>query len=161
GRGWIMVRARHLTPESILNAIEAGDYYASSGVTLREVRYTPESRVLELAIEPERTARDTTQFIGTKKGYDAARKPGLGKEGKPLPVTQHYSDDVGRVLATVEGTAARYELTGDELYVRAVITSTEPPENPSFANQRRQAWTQPVGWERWMSPPPAESDDRH
>jgi hypothetical protein len=34
GRGWVMVRARHLTPESIVLAMEAGDFYATSGVTL-------------------------------------------------------------------------------------------------------------------------------
>jgi hypothetical protein len=147
GRGWIMVRARHLTAESIIHAIEARDFYASSGVTLRDVRYAPESRVLELVIEPEGSARYTTQFIGTSKDYDRTRNPVRDAAGKPLDVTQRYSDDVGRVLATVEGTTARYVLTGEELYVRAVATSTEPPENPSFPGQRRQAWTQAVGWE--------------
>jgi hypothetical protein len=51
------------------------------------------------------------------------------------------------VLKTVEGLSANYELTGQELYVRAVVTSSAPPRDPSFAGQRRQAWTQPVGWE--------------
>src|SRR4051812_39627455 len=117
GRGWIQVRARHLTPESIIAAIVAGDFYASSGVTLRDVRYDADSRVLELSIEPEGDATYTTQFIGTRKGYDATRKPVIDEQGKPLPVTQRYSDDVGRVLSTVEGISARYTLAGDELYV--------------------------------------------
>jgi hypothetical protein len=65
-------------------------------------------------------------------------------------VTQRYSDDVGKVLATVEGARAYYVLTGEELYVRAVVTSDQPPENPSFPGQKAQAWTQPVGWERWI-----------
>jgi hypothetical protein len=158
GRGWIMVRARHLTAEAIIHAIEARDFYASSGVTLREVRYSPDSRVLELAIEAEGTARYTTRFVGTKKGYDPARKPVQDAFGKALEVTQRYSDDVGKVLATVEGTIARYTLTGEELYVRAVVTSTEPPENPSFPDQRRQAWTQPVGWEGLVPPTVATGD---
>ncbi|OYV81144.1 MAG: hypothetical protein B7Z73_18420, partial [Planctomycetia bacterium 21-64-5] len=34
GRGWLMVRATHLTPEQIVKAIRSGDCYASSGVTL-------------------------------------------------------------------------------------------------------------------------------
>ncbi len=152
GRGWIMVRARFLTPESIIEGIVAGDFYASSGVTLKDVRYRPEDRALELEIEPEDGAAYSTQFIGTLKGYDQTRRPVEGKDGKPLPVTQRYSDDVGRVLATVEGTTARYELTGEELYVRAVVTSTKPPENPSFEGQHAQAWTQPVGWEKWLKP---------
>ena len=101
-----MVRARFLTPESVIKAIEAGDFYASSGVTLKEVRFSPESRSLELEIEPQGDARYTTRFIGTMKGYDPARKPVKDKDGKPLPVTQRYSDDVGKVLATVEGAKA-------------------------------------------------------
>ena len=151
GRGWIMVRTRFLTPESIITAIESGHFHASSGVTLKAVRFSAESRALELEIEPEGDARYTTRFIGTLKGYDPTRKPVTDKNGKPLPVTKRYSDDVGKVLATVEGTTARYELTGKELYVRAVVTSNRPPENPSFQGQRSQAWTQPVGWEPWIS----------
>ena len=147
GRGWVMVRARYLTPESIIRAIEAGDFYASSGVTLKEVRFSPESKALELEVEPQGDASYTTQFVGTLKGYDPTRKPVDDKDGKPLPVTQRYSDDVGKVLATVEGTKATYRLTGEELYVRAVVTSYLPPENPSFPDQKAQAWTQPVGWE--------------
>jgi hypothetical protein len=56
---------------------------------------------------------------------------------------------VGRVLATVEGLHPRYELTGKELYVRAVVVSSQPPADPSFEGQKAQAWSQPVGWE-WL-----------
>jgi hypothetical protein len=65
-------------------------------------------------------------------------------------VTQEYSKDVGRVLATVEGTKAGYDLNGRELYVRAVVTSSEAPEFPSMPDQKAQAWTQPVGWKKWV-----------
>lgn len=147
GRGWVVVRARFLTPESILGGLESGDFYASSGVTLRDVRYSAGSRTLEVEVEPEEGARYTIAFVGTREGYDATRRPVAGEDGSPLPVTRRYSDDVGAVLATAEGTSARYELTGEELYVRAVVTSDRPPENPSYAGQRARAWTQPVGWE--------------
>ena len=130
-------------------------------MTLREIRYAPESRVLELEIEPQEGARYTTQFIGTLKGYDPTRKPVVGEDGRPLPVTQRYSEDVGKVLATAEGTTARYELTGEELYVRAVVTSSLPPENPSVPDQRAQAWTQPVGWEKRVTPSEPAPAERH
>ncbi|MFO0954655.1 MAG: hypothetical protein U0835_26525 [Isosphaeraceae bacterium] len=146
GRGWVMTRARFLTPESVINAMEAGDFYASSGVTLKEVRFSSGSKTLELEIEPQENARYTTRFVGTLRGYDPTRKPVTDREGKPLPVTQRYSDDVGKVLASVEGLKATYKLTGEELYVRAVVTSSLAPENPSFEGQKAQAWTQPVGW---------------
>ncbi|CAN5854507.1 hypothetical protein BH23PLA1_BH23PLA1_13240 [soil metagenome] len=147
GKGWVMVRARFLTPESILLGIENGDFYASSGVTLKDVQYDSRSQVLELEVKPEEGAEYTIEFVGTLKDYDPTRKPVEDENGNPLPVTQRYSDDVGKVLATTKGTMARYELTGEELYVRAVVTSSEPPENPSFNNQKAQAWTQPVGWQ--------------
>ena len=81
------------------------------------------------------------------KGYDAAREPVKDESGKDLPaVTQRYSKDVGRVLSTVEGTKATYKLTGEELYVRAVVESSKAPEKPTYQGQKAQAWTQPVGW---------------
>ena len=49
-------------------------------------------------------------------------------------------------------------LTGEELYVRAVVTSDRPPENPSFPDQKAQAWTQPVGWEGRIAQVGAEAD---
>ena len=55
---------------------------------------------------------------------------------------------MGKTFATVEGMKPRYTLKGDELYVRAIVTSSKPPEVPSYENQRPQAWTQPVGWEK-------------
>jgi hypothetical protein len=148
GRGWIMVRSRFLTPKSIIQAIEGGDFYASSGVTLKEVRFDRREKVLTLEIQPDPGATYTTRFVGTLEGYDRTRRPVTGKDGMPLPVTQVYSDDVGTELASVEGTSTSYRLTGKELYVRAVVTSSLPPRNPSFKGQKAQAWTQPVGWER-------------
>jgi hypothetical protein len=153
GRGWVMVRARHLTPESIVDAIELGDFYASSGVTLRDVRFDAAAGALEVEVEPQPGASYSTAFVGTRSGVDTNADPVVDPQGQPLDVTGRYTDQVGQVLATVEGPLARYELTGDELYVRAVVTSSLPPENPSFEGQRQQAWTQPVGWEKWVDAP--------
>ena len=133
GRGWIQVRAKALTPEALIAAMEAGDFYASSGVTLRDVRYDATTGTLEVEIEPDGDARFTTDFIGTIAG------------GEKDP------SQIGVVFDSVEGTKARYQLTGRELYVRARVTSSRPPDNPSFKGQTRQAWTQPVGWERRVS----------
>jgi len=52
GRGWTMVRSTHLTPESIVRALKAGDCYASTGVTLADVHYDTETRRLELRAAP-------------------------------------------------------------------------------------------------------------
>jgi hypothetical protein len=150
GRGWVMVRARHLTPEAIIQAITKGDFYASSGVSLADVRYSAEEGLLEVQVEPESDETYTIEFIGTLEAYDSRREPVLDTEDKPLGVTYRYSDDVGRVLKTARGPSAHYKLTGKEYYVRAVITSNRPPVNPALEHQHKQAWTQPVGWEKWI-----------
>jgi hypothetical protein len=134
GRGWIQVRAEALTAEALIGAMEKGDFYASSGVTLADVRYARGAGRLEVEVAPgnEEGERFTTQFVGTLAGADGA---------PPRP------EDVGVVFATVEGRRASYKLTGRELYVRAVVTSDRAPASPSVKGQKRQAWTQPVGWE--------------
>jgi predicted metal-dependent phosphoesterase TrpH len=154
GRGWVMARATHLTPEHIVKAIKAGDCYASSGVTLRDVRYDATSKILEIEIEPDGDATYTTEIVGTLKGVDTSSQdpPPLPKPKTPDEkvggrVSRRYSDAIGKVLATQEGLKVRYQLTGKELYVRAIITSSKPPVDPAWEGQHRQAWTQPVGWE--------------
>ena len=67
-------------------------------------------------------------------------------EGDKIPFRLRYSKDVGAVLATSDSLNPSYTLTGDELYVRAVITSSKTPKNPIEPGQKSKAWTQPVGW---------------
>lgn len=153
GRGWIQVRSRHLTPESLIRAINRGDFYASSGVMLRDVTFDAGSGRLSLDIEPDCDTTFTTSFIGTPTNYDTTSEPRIDKDGKPIRSTRKYSSDVGKVFATVEGTTPSYTLTGDELYIRAVVTSSRPHRDPSFTGQQQQAWMQPVGWQAHLGSP--------
>jgi hypothetical protein len=139
GRGWIMVRAPELSPEALIAAMERGDFYATNGVTLREVRR--EGDHVRVEIEPQAGVSYTTRFIGTRRGYDAQSIPVVNAEGDTL--SRRYSEDVGQVLAEVTGTTAEYELTGDELYVRAKVISSRPKENPYREGEFEMAWTQP------------------
>ncbi|MCC6485323.1 MAG: CehA/McbA family metallohydrolase [Armatimonadetes bacterium] len=43
GRGWIVVRAEALSTEKIIAAIAAGDFYASTGVSLKDLQITDSS----------------------------------------------------------------------------------------------------------------------
>lgn len=146
GRGWVMVRARHLTPESIIKAMEAGDFYASSGVVLSDVQSS--SKQIAITIKAEPGVTYTTQFIGTRKGFDARSElmPAPAGEKQPRRTLPHrrYSKDVGAVLAEVKGTKASYTMKGDEIYVRARIVSSKPKLNGSVADEVETAWTQPV-----------------
>ena len=161
GRGWIMVRAKRLVPSDLIASITRGDFYASSGVVLRDVRCGGDSgdnRSLEIEIAAQVGQTFVTEFIGTKKGYDNRSQEVVGDDGKPINATRRYSADVGKVLAKVDGSRPSYKLTGDELYVRAVVTSSAAAANPSFKSQRQQAWTQPLGWEKWIAAEPAATD---
>jgi hypothetical protein len=142
GRGWIQVRAERLTAESIIGALERGDFYASTGVTLRDIQV--KSDRLTLQIEPQRGVTYTTQFIGTRSGYDRSSTPVLGTNGQPLRITRVYSKDVGAVLAEVRGTKPSYKFKGNELYVRAKVISSRVKPNGVFPDEREVAWTQPI-----------------
>ncbi len=152
GRGWVMVRAAYLTPEHVVRAIKHGDFYASTGVELQHVGYDADRKVLRVMVRPAAGATYTVQFIGSLAGVDTRGAP-LEAAATPAADAKErgrhrhrYSDRIGEVLATVEGVDAEYRLTGRELYVRAVVTSSEPPADPVWEGQKQQAWTQPVGW---------------
>ena len=142
GRGWVMVLASELTPASLIESLEAGKFYASSGVTLEKIEATAKS--LTVTVRPDSEATYTIDFIGTRKDFDPKSEPVRDKDGNELPVTRKYSDTIGAVLKTVQGASAKYEFTGDELYVRARITSSRQHPNPSTVGEPEQAWTQPI-----------------
>jgi hypothetical protein len=120
GRGWVMVRSAALTPEALITALEAGDFYASTGVVLEDVRYA--SNMLDVRIKPEPGVKYTIEFIGARKGKKAAE-----------------------VLKTVQGTSATFKVTASHRFVRARITSDKLKPNPFQEGDREMAWTQPVG----------------
>ncbi len=132
GRGWVMVRAPRLEANALMESMKVGNFYASSGVALESVSWDEKARTLSVNIAPSPGATYTTAFIGTRKGYDATK-----------PAAEN---GIGEIFATIEGTEARFTLPDDALYLRATITSSEKHPNPSFPEQKQQAWTQPVGW---------------
>ena len=146
GRGWIMVRARHLTPESIIHAIERGDFYASTGVTLQSIDFDDDSRRIDIRIAAEPGVSYVTRFIGTRRGVPLDSAPRTDADGNQIDTTRRYSPRIGETLAEVEGPNPTYQLAGDELYVRAVVTSDATPDRPTRENEAEKAWTQPVGW---------------
>jgi hypothetical protein len=91
GRGWIMVRAASLEPRAILDAMERGDFYASTGVTLAEYQATATS--ISLKVAASTFAKYRIQFIGAG----------------------------GKVLTEVPAASATYTFKGGEGYVRARV----------------------------------------
>jgi hypothetical protein len=117
GRGWIMVKADSLTPVSIINAMEKGDFYATTGVELKEIKF--KNGKLEVAVNPVAGISYTIQFWGV-----------IGKERK--------------MFKEIKGTEGSYKMTKKDLYVRAKIISSKLQENPFQDGDVETAWTQPV-----------------
>jgi len=126
GRGWVMVRVEDLTASSVIESMKAGAFYASTGVTLEDVWHSSTELGLSIRVEPGVTY--TTEFIGA-----------VYEEGSPAPIAT--------VLHTTTDNPARYTRTGEELYVRARVTSSAPHPRPYREGDRQQAWTQPVWYE--------------
>lgn len=149
GRGWIMVKSKWLTPNQITAAVKRGDFYNSTGVTLSRLDISDQG--IDLAVEAEPGISYRIEFVGTLRNADLS--------GKTEPAPQHahegnldhlhqtitrYSSGIGKVLKYVDGTSASYSVTGDELYVRARVISTEKHPNPFAADDVEMAWTQPL-----------------
>jgi hypothetical protein len=119
GRGWVMVRASALDPDTLTEAMQRGDFYATSGVVLDEITATRESMSIRIAATPGVTYR--TKFIGTRLNGKA-----------------------GELLQEVEGSEPAYRYQGDEIYVRATVVSSAPHPNGYEKTDVQTAWVQPV-----------------
>jgi hypothetical protein len=123
GRGWVQVWCAELADGALIEAMKAGDFYASSGVELARVSRGPGRYLVE--VKPEQGVLYTTRFIGVRKGED-------GSPGAP------------EVLEQTTKSPCTYTYDGSELFVRAVVTSSKPHPNPYTAGDLEMAWTQPV-----------------
>lgn len=119
GRGWIMVQADSLTPASLITAMEAGQFYATSGVLLSKLKF--DNQELKVEVKSEPGIKYKISFIGCREGRSTSEE-----------------------FATEEGTSANFKLTEDMLYVRCRITSSKLHSNPIENLLYEMAWTQPV-----------------
>ena len=62
GRGWVSVRAPALEPVALMEAMEAGHFYASTGVEVDDVTIGPGTIAVDIA--EDRDFRYTTSFFG-------------------------------------------------------------------------------------------------
>lgn len=153
GEGWICVRAPHLTPEALVQAMYRGEFYASTGVALDDVVFDPAAGTLRVKVRPEAGVTYTIRFTTTRAGFDRATTafddPAADK--KPARVGIRYSDAIGKTVKTVGGVEAEYTMDPEDLYVRATVTSSKPAvDRVSNEPEFDTAWTQPWGWREWQ-----------
>jgi len=91
GRGWVVVRAERLAARQIVDALERGDFYASTGVELADYQVT--DTAITITVKEKETSKYRVQFIGRN----------------------------GRVLKEIMSSPATYTFAGGEGYVRAKV----------------------------------------
>jgi hypothetical protein len=94
GRGWVVVRSENETEADVMSAMREGDFYASTGVAIHELKVSRQEMVIEMA--PYDSERFTTSFTGSG----------------------------GRVLAVENGESVRFKPPANEPYVRATVRSS-------------------------------------
>jgi hypothetical protein len=91
GRGWVMVRAPRLEAKALMESLERGEFYASTGVVLEDVQAS--ATQLTVRVKQEGATKHRVQFIGR----------------------------AGVVLREAVEPTASYTFTGSEGYVRAKV----------------------------------------
>ena len=121
GRGWVMVRAPRLEAGALMQSLERGDFYASTGVVLDDVIAT--DRNLAVKVKIEGASKYRVQFIG--RG--------------------------GQILTEVTEPSATYSFKGDEGYVRAKVTESngrmawvQPVAVPNRTSSASVGWAAPL-----------------
>lgn len=119
GRGWVMVHTDSLNAGSLIRAMEAGDFYSTTGVILDEVAVR--ERSIHIDVKEEEGVRYEIQFIGAT-GQDTNTS----------------------ILKRESGSKATFELNDSYVFVRAKIISDKIKKNPFMEGDYEMAWTQPV-----------------
>lgn len=119
GRGWVMVQADTLSAVSLIHALESGNFYSSTGVTLKKL--TNDTTTISVEVASETGVSYEISFIGCKKGQTETE-----------------------VFKTVNATTAEFKITEDLLFARCTITSSKLQENPIEDILYEMAFTQPV-----------------
>jgi hypothetical protein len=110
GHGWVQVRASSLSSEAIRDALRRGDFYASTGVKIKDIRASDSEYTVE--VELASWEKVTTHFIGPE----------------------------GKVLGRSFEPAAVYRFEGPQAYVRARVESSSGARawtQPVFRDSRR------------------------
>ena len=119
GRGWVMVNSKKIETLSLIESMESGNFYSSSGIELKKIKRNNKRFIVE--VEPNKGVNYEITFIGYRKG-----------------------DSQTQVLKTVKGNSASYIFNENDLFMRAKISSDEIKTNPYVKGETTQAWTQPV-----------------
>ncbi len=119
GRGWVMVKSKTLETGSLIDAMEKGDFYASTGITIKKYEVTKNQ--ISIEVKPEHDVNYEILFLGYKNG-----------------------GEVVETLKRVPDTKGTYNFEENDLFVRVKINSDAIKDSPPNTKETKQAWTQPI-----------------
>jgi len=119
GRGWIMVESDSINTESLIDAMETGNFYASSGIYLKKVIHTKNHLTIE--VDSQSGVNYEIIFYGYKKNTESVIE-----------------------LSRSQSNKATYVFENDDIFVRAKIISDQKIPNPYKEGETSSAWTQPI-----------------
>jgi len=119
GRGWVMVETDSLSAESLIDAMETGKFYSTSGIYLRKVIQTKNHYTIE--VDSQSGVNYEIIFYGYKKNTESVI-------------------ELSRTISNM----ATYVFENDDIFVRAKIISDQKIPNPYKEGETASAWTQPI-----------------
>ena len=119
GRGWIMVESDSINTESLINAMESGKFYATSGIYLKKVIHAKNRYTIE--VDSQSGVNYEIIFYGYKENSESVIE-----------------------LSRSQSNKATYAIENDDIFVRAKIISDQKIPNPYKEGETASAWTQPI-----------------
>ncbi len=156
GNAWVMANVNEeFTNDNLVRALARGDFYSSTGVSLKKVEFDSASKTLSVEVDAKEGENYTIDFITTKRGFSRAYTEKKYPTNSRLIAHSipYYSDEIGKTVKSVKGTVASYTMSADDLYVRAIVHSdveTKLYKNMTLSGKKcfmfpqfECAWVQP------------------
>lgn len=155
---WTLVRSASLDADSLIAAMERGDFAACEGLEPDDIAFDRASGTLSVSVAAKPGAARLIRFIVSKRDFSetpvrtiAIRPPSRADRPDQERTVEIYDDArIGAVAKTVQGAPgealrASYTLAPDDLYVRARIEEpgSQPLCSAALHPRCHVAWTQP------------------
>jgi len=129
GRGWVMVQSKELTANAITEAMVKGDFYASSGVILKNISKKKKKYKVEIDIDASLLELQSPLLVGYKT------------EKEKAGFSIQFIADGGEILQSSYTNSANFKIPKGVKYVRAKIIFSRVI---GLKSEQFYAWTQPI-----------------
>lgn len=131
GRGWVMVQSESLNSDAITNSMVEGNFYASSGVILKNVIKSPKRYQIDIDVDETKEEANSPFIVSYK----------TSKEKEGFKIT--FIADNGKIIKETTDLSTSINVPDGITYLRAKITYTRFTPSKK-ASEQFFAWTQPI-----------------